>query len=164
MTAVTIRDLAPRDAEACDAIILSLPYHFGQESGRRDCAVAVREQPGLVAVENDDVIGFLTFARWFDNSSEITWMGVYRDRRRQGIGGALVQEVARRLAAEGRTLLVVLTVSPSDTDPEPPDGYRSTRAFYTKEGFELARDLAGLWDGDLPVLMVKHLSSNSGSR
>jgi ribosomal protein S18 acetylase RimI-like enzyme len=160
MTAVAIRDLEPDDAEACDAIILSLPYHFGLESGRRDCAVAVREQPGLVAVEGDDVLGFLTFARWFENSSEITWMAVRNDRRREGIGSQLVQEVAHRMAAEGRRILVVLTVSPSDSDHEPPDGYQTTRAFYSNEGFEFTRDLPGFWDeGDLPVLMVKHLSS-----
>ena len=29
-----IRDLAPGDADACDAIVLSLPYHFGLEQGR----------------------------------------------------------------------------------------------------------------------------------
>src|SRR5438477_10981495 len=128
--AVVIQDLRLDDAEACDSIILSLPYHFGLESGRNDCAIAVREQPGLVAVEGDDLLGFLTYARWFDDSAEITWLAVRNGRRREGIGGRLVDELARRLAAEGRRVLVVLTVSPSDTQPEPPDGYQSTRAFY----------------------------------
>jgi GNAT superfamily N-acetyltransferase len=164
MGAVATRDLAPDDAEACDAIILSLPYHFGQEDGRRDCATAVREQAGLVAVEGEEVLGFLTFSRWFESSSEITWMAVRNDRRREGIGGRLVQEVAHRMTAEGRRILVVLTLSPSDTDPEPPDGYQSTRAFYAKEGFELTRDLPGFWDGDLPVLMVKHLAPSAAPR
>jgi ribosomal protein S18 acetylase RimI-like enzyme len=162
MTAVAIRDLLRVDAGVCDAIVLSLPYHFGQEGGRRECATAVREQPGLVAVEGDDVLGFLTFARWFDSSAEITWLAVRNDRRREGIGGHLVDELVLRLSAEGRRLLVVLTVSPSDTDPEPPDGYESTRAFYAKSGFELTRDFPGFWDGgDLPVLMVKHLPSSA---
>ncbi len=37
---VAVRPLAPGDAPACDAIVASLPYHFGQEEGR-DCATAV---------------------------------------------------------------------------------------------------------------------------
>lgn len=46
---VEVRALRPADAEACDAIVASLPYHFGQEDGRAECARKVRSQPGLVA-------------------------------------------------------------------------------------------------------------------
>jgi hypothetical protein len=45
---VQIRPLHTEDAERCDQIIASLPYHFGQEDGRGECADAVRSQPGLV--------------------------------------------------------------------------------------------------------------------
>jgi hypothetical protein len=51
----------------------------------------------------------------------------------------------------------VLTVSPSDEGPEPPDGYQATRAFYRAMGFVLARDLPGLWDADTAVLLVRPL-------
>jgi hypothetical protein len=51
----------------------------------------------------------------------------------------------------------VLTVSPSDKGPEPPDGYQATRAFYRAMGFVLARDLPGLWDADTAVLLVRPL-------
>ena len=164
MTGIEIRDLEPSDAEACDEIVLSLPYHFGREGGRRDCATAVRSEPGLVAVVAGEVLGFLTYARWFETSAEITWLAVRNERRRTGVGGALVETISQRLVVEGRRLLVVLTVSPSDPGPEPADGYQSTRAFYRKAGFELARDLAGLWDGgDTPVLMVKRLGNASSA-
>jgi hypothetical protein len=56
---VHIRPLRGADAERCDLIIASLPYHFGQDDGRRACAHAVRSQPGLVAVLDDTVVGFL---------------------------------------------------------------------------------------------------------
>ena len=46
---VEIRRLGEADAEACDAVVASLPYHFGDEGGRDACAEAVRTQPGLVA-------------------------------------------------------------------------------------------------------------------
>jgi hypothetical protein len=44
-----------------------------------------------------------------------------------------------------------------DSEPEPADGYQATRAFYTSAGFLLARDFQGLWESDIPVLLVKQL-------
>jgi ribosomal protein S18 acetylase RimI-like enzyme len=160
VTDVDVRPLAPADAGACDRIVAGLPYHFGQEQGRRECAVAVRSQAGLVAVEGDDVVGFLTYVPRFDEAAEITWMAVHTDRRRRGIGHRLIERLTERLAADGVRILVVLTVSPSDPGPEPDDGYQSTRAFYRSTGFVLARDLRNEWDGgDTAVVLVKALAS-----
>jgi ribosomal protein S18 acetylase RimI-like enzyme len=154
---LAIRPLRPGDAEGCDQIVASLPYHFGREDGRQACARAVRGQPGLVAVRDGTVVGFLTLERHFDQAAEITWMAVHADQRRRGAGRALVERACRELAAEGRRLLLVLTVSPSDPGPEPPDGYQATRAFYRSAGFVLARDLPGLWPGDTAVLLARPL-------
>lgn len=153
-----VRDLAPRDAEACDAIVMSLPYHFGLEQGRHDCAVAVRSEPGLVA-DDDGVVGFCTFARRYDRSAEITWLAVHADRRGQGIGRAIVDELAGRMSDEDRRLLVALTVSEADGPDDIEGGYDATRAFYRSAGFVEARDFGGYWgaDGDTPVLMVRPL-------
>jgi ribosomal protein S18 acetylase RimI-like enzyme len=152
-----VRPLRAEDAERCDRIVASLPYHFGQEDGRRECARAVRAQPGLVAVEDGTLVGFLTVQHHFDHAAEITWMAVHADHRHRGVGRALVGRLCRDLAAEGRRLLLVLTVSPSDPGPEPPDGYQATRAFYRSVGFLLARDLPGLWPNDTAVLLVQPL-------
>lgn len=57
----TVRALRPDDAGACAAIIASLPYHFGLEAGRAECARAVQEQDGLAAVAGGTVAGFLTW-------------------------------------------------------------------------------------------------------
>ena len=130
MSGTEIRSLAPEDADACDAIVAGLPYHFGQEQGRRDCAAAVRRDPGLVAVEGGEVVGFLTYVLRFDEAAEITWMAVRADRRRRGIGHELIERLTDELEAAGRRMLLVLTVSPSDPGPEPDDGYQSTRSFY----------------------------------
>ena len=157
MTAAVVRPLTAADADACDAIVLGLPYHFGHEGGRADCAAAVRRDRGLVAVEGPEVLGFLTFVPRFDEAAEITWMAVRADRRRQGIGHALVTSLEELLASEGRRTLVALTVSPSDPGGEPPDGYQATRAFYRSVGFVLVRDLPKEWDPDTAVLMIKSL-------
>ena len=158
MTGVSVRALGPEDANACDGIIAGLPYHFANEQGRRDCAAAVRREAGLVAVEDAAAVGFLTYAYRFDEAAEITWMAVRADRRRRGIGHALIDELSRRLVDEGRRVLLVLTVSPSDPGDEPEDGYQSTRAFYRSTGFVLGRDLRGEWDSDTAVLMVRALA------
>jgi ribosomal protein S18 acetylase RimI-like enzyme len=158
MTGVRIRPLGPADADACDRIIAGLPYHFALEQGRRECAAAVRRDPGLVA-EDSEVVGFLTYVYRFDEAAEITWMAVRADRRRQGVGHALVDRLAEELEADGRRLLLVLTVSPSDEGPEPDDGYASTRAFYRSVRFALGRDLPREWDGDTAVLMVRTLGT-----
>jgi ribosomal protein S18 acetylase RimI-like enzyme len=157
MTGVVIRALAPADAAACDEIVIGLPYHFGHEQGRKDCATAVRRDPGLVAVEGGGVVGFLTYVHRFDESAEITWMAVRSDRRREGIGHALVERLVDMLAAEGKRILLVLTVSPSDPGEEPDDGYGATRAFYRSAGFVLGRDLRGEWDVDTAVVLVRAL-------
>ena len=157
MSAVEVRSLASADADACDAIVGGLPYHFGIEEGRRACAAAVRHDAGLVAVEAGDVVGFLTYEARFDEAAEITWMAVRADRRRRGIGHALIDRLAERLTAEGRRVLLVLTVSPSDPGAEPDDGYQSTRAFYRSAGFVFGRDLPREWESDTAVILVKSL-------
>jgi hypothetical protein len=70
-----------------------------------------------------------------------------------------MDRLASELRAEGRRLLLVLTVSPSDPPDDIEDGYQATRAFYAANGFVLARDFAGYWGRhDLPVLMVRTLA------
>jgi hypothetical protein len=54
--------LTTADATSCDEVIRSLPYHFGDPDGQRECAEAVRTSPGLVATRDDRVIGFHPFA------------------------------------------------------------------------------------------------------
>jgi GNAT superfamily N-acetyltransferase len=157
VSAVEVRPLASADAEACDAIVAGLPYHFGIEEGRRASAAAVRQTAGLVAVEDGDVVGFLTYEERFEEASEITWMAVRADRRRRGIGQALIDRLAERLSAEGRRVLLALTVSPSDPGAEPDDGYQSTRAFSRSTGFVLGRDLPRECDSDTAVLLVRSL-------
>jgi GNAT superfamily N-acetyltransferase len=157
---VTIRDLAVADAAACDAIVGTLPYHFGDADGRRQCAEAVRSQRGLVAEESAEVVGYMTLEPRFEDCLEITWMGVRADRRRHGVGGALLDRAAAAARAGGRRFLLVLTVSPSDGPDEIPDGYRATRAFYESNGFVLARDFPGYWESDTPVLMVRSLATD----
>jgi ribosomal protein S18 acetylase RimI-like enzyme len=137
-----IRPLAAADAEACDAIVASLPYHFGDAAGRAACARAVRTHEGLVMVDDGVVTGFLTLVRHDPRSAEITWMGVRADCRRRGRGRALADEAAHRLARDGVQLLSVLTLGPSAIESRPADNYADTRAFYEALGFVPLRELS----------------------
>ena len=85
-------------------------------------------------------------------------MAVRADRRRQGIGRALLDRAATDARGRDRKFLLVLTVSPTDGPDEIPDGYQATRAFYEANGFILTRDFPGYWESDTPVLMVRPLA------
>jgi ribosomal protein S18 acetylase RimI-like enzyme len=149
----SIRPLQPADAAACDAIVASLPYHFGLEEGRQACARAVRSEPGLVAVEASEVVGFLTWRAWFEHALEITWMAVHAGRRRRGHGGALVERLAADSAGRAGYLLVT-TLSASSAEPGVADGYAGTRRFYERHGFRPVWEPAGWWSADNQALLM----------
>lgn len=152
-----VRSLQLDDAQACDKIVLSLPWHFGQEDGRRDCAYAVRNQNGLVAELSGPVVGFLTFQQQFDAAAEITCLAVHNFHRRNGIGHSLIEATHSLLAGQGVTVVCALTVSPNDSDGSRADGYGATRRFYQSCGYVLTKEFADLWPGNKAVLMTKHL-------
>jgi GNAT superfamily N-acetyltransferase len=156
--AIAVRELRAADAPAGDAVIASLPYHFGLESGRRECAEAVRHQNGLAAVSGRDVVGFLTWRPWYRASREITWMAVHRDRRGGGAGRALIDGLAAESAGHAR-YLVVTTLSQATPEPGVADGYARTRRFYERNGFEPVWEPTGWWDAEnQAVLMVRRLA------
>lgn len=146
-----IRSLEPeRDAEACDAIVRGLPAWFGLEEGIAEAAGLVRTSPGLVAVERDEVAGFLTMRQVASASWEISWMAVRADRRGHGIGRALVDGLVGDLPA-GSATLTVSTLSDRAGDPGPE--YRATRAFYLALGFQPVAEL-DVWGPENPCQLL----------
>jgi GNAT superfamily N-acetyltransferase len=148
---VAIRDLEPRDADACDAIVAGLPEWFGNEQGIRDCARAVRSQAGLVATDETGVTGFLTWTH--DRSgavAEITWMAVRAMSRRRGIGRSLIGALIERLRQEQVGRLDVKTLSERATYAP----YAETRGFYLANGFESVGEL-DIWDEDNPAVLLR---------
>ena len=101
-----------------------------------------RASAGLVAVRDDQVVGFLTVVHHFEAVSEITWMAVHARHRGQGIGRALVRRLTGQLRDEGRRLLLVLTVSSLEEEPGVADGYQRTGV--CSVGFLPARELPDL--------------------
>jgi GNAT superfamily N-acetyltransferase len=145
-----IRPLEPPDARICDAIVAGLPDWFEDELGLELCAQAVRSDQGLVAVEGGDVVGFLTWTQQGAATVEITWMAVRSDRRRRGYGGTLIDELSRRVRAEGATSILVKTLSGRRRD----EGYAQTRSFYVAQGFDPVSEL-DVWGPENPALLMK---------
>jgi GNAT superfamily N-acetyltransferase len=151
-----LRPLAAGDADACDAILTSLPYHFGDTTGRAACARAVRESPGIVASASDLPVAFITWRDWYEASREITWMAVHADWRRRSIGTRLLAELVEGLPHAVR-YLVVTTLSASTTE-QGSDTYAGTRRFYTRHGFVPIWDPEGWWNAEnQAVVMVRSL-------
>src|SRR6476620_2108911 len=101
---IDFRQIAPEDAHACDAVIASLPYHFGNAAGIDEAARAVRTSDGLVAERDGEIAGFLTIQRHFETAAEITWMAVHAQWRGGGIGSALIERLVAMMRAEERKL------------------------------------------------------------
>jgi GNAT superfamily N-acetyltransferase len=146
-----------KDSDACDAVLATLPYHFGDPTGQADCAKAVRSERGWVAVEGEDVVGFVTVAPSSDEALEITWMAVRMDRRRDGIGAQLMKTVVDAAAGDGFRQLVVMTLGPSEPE-DAEDSYEGTRRFYRREGFIPLKEL-GLrsWSNGFSLLLTRPL-------
>jgi len=146
----TVRELEPRDAATCDAIVAGLPEWFGNEQGIRDCALAVRSQAGLVATDETGVSGFLTWTHDRERGvAEITWMAVRADLRRHGVGRSLLGALIHRLQQEQVDRLDVKTLSERATYAP----YAETRGFYLANGFESVAEL-DIWDEDNPAVLL----------
>ena len=156
MSSTVLRPLSPTDAEGCDAVVLSLPYHFGIEAGREACARAVRTSEGWVAEADGRVVGFLAVRPSYEQTLEISWMAVHADHRRRGIGRALIDALADPPPAGVRYLIVTTLSEASSENVE--DGYEGTRRFYRQNGFQPIWDPEGWWDEEnQAVLMLREL-------
>jgi rhodanese-related sulfurtransferase/ribosomal protein S18 acetylase RimI-like enzyme len=143
-----VRSLTRDDAAACDAIIASLPDWFGNDAGIRECATAVRTQPGFAATTDGTVVGFLTCTRPRPLVAEISWIAVHADHRGTGRGRALVEALVETLHDDGTRFLAVKTLS----DRDPDAAYAETRAFYEAMGFVALMDL-DIWEPEDPALL-----------
>ncbi len=115
---------------ACLSIAREMPQYFN-ERGIAMMAEDLKKHRLYVAVDLDEVLGFLTILNKNEQVAEISWMAVKPEHQRQGIGTALIDHVVSELRSKGIKLLVVKTLS-EDLDYPP---YEITRRFYKKMGF-----------------------------
>jgi N-acetylglutamate synthase-like GNAT family acetyltransferase len=162
---VTVRQLLPSDAEACDVVLASLPYFFGDPDGIEACARAVRTQRGWVAEDAGEIVAFVTIEAIFPETVEITWLAVRDGRRRGGHGRALVEVVVEDAAQNGAQLVVVETLGPSVAESNVVDGYAGTRAFYARLGFLPVKEVQLRdWNDDFAILLARVVTESQSDR
>ena len=117
--------LEPKHHPGVVKVAEALPAWFtarGIEELRKDLAT----QQGLVALDGNCVVGFLTFHRTH-HVAPIGWMGVQPDRHRRGVGRRII-EVACALSksdarpfGKGRTVWAIAITERIADSPHPPD-------------------------------------------
>lgn len=144
----------------CEPILRALPDWFGVEEATRQYVRDIDVLPTLLALHEDQVLGFLTLKQHYPWAAELYVMGIFPQAHRQGIGRALVAQAEMVLRAQGVEFFQVKTLAPTHPDP----GYARTRAFYEAQGFRSLEIFPAFWDLENPcLLMVKYLGAASHS-
>jgi ribosomal protein S18 acetylase RimI-like enzyme len=124
-----------------------------------ECLAGDDDYQFVGAFDGDRLIGY---ACWGSTpgtlaTSDLYWIVVDRNRQGSGIGSQLLQNVERRLTADGRRLVVVETSSRPD--------YVTTRKFYEARGYTRAARVPGYYaPGDDLVIYTKDLTTGNVAR
>jgi ribosomal protein S18 acetylase RimI-like enzyme len=135
---------------ACVPILRSLPEWFGIEESIINYSSEIDQSPTFLAIESEQVIGFLSLKQHNPYSAEILVMGILPEAHRRGIGRALIHEAQGWLRKQDVEYLQVKTLGPSNSDAN----YAKTRAFYLKMGFRPLEEFNQIWDENNPCLVL----------
>jgi GNAT superfamily N-acetyltransferase len=127
-----VKELLPKYVKGAAAVAVSLPAWFDVDSRLRAIPIDLRHQDGFVALDSEQVIGFITLFV-AEGRVNIGWMGVHPDYHHQGVGSALIGAAEDYCKQKGIEELATYTLGDS-VEYEP---YDSTRAFYDSLGFEI---------------------------
>ncbi len=117
------------EKRACLEIAKALPEWFN-EVGLKAMERDLREEETFIAVEDGQVLGFVTLKPVSDKALEILWMAIKRQLRGRGIGSQLLGFIEGLAREKGFEVLVVKTSGDLSYRP-----YNETRRFYEKRGF-----------------------------
>jgi ribosomal protein S18 acetylase RimI-like enzyme len=137
-------------ADLCEPVLQSLPEWFGIEDANLHYLDAIDRLPTFLAMNKNQVMGFLTILQHYPKSAEVFVAGVLPQYHRRGIGRALLRKAEAYLSQQGVEYLQVKTLSESHPD----EGYAQTRAFYLAMGFQPLEELKTLWDEANPALLL----------
>jgi ribosomal protein S18 acetylase RimI-like enzyme len=152
---VTAGEQAP---ETVERLLRALPAWFGIESSILEYVESARELPTYLAwpgpgsgIDPAQPVGVLLAARHFPSAAEIYLMAVDPAVHRCGVGRALVAAFEQDLVADDVRWLQVKTLGSSHPDA----GYRQTRRFYERVGFQPLEEIHDLWPGNPCLIMIK---------
>jgi len=154
-----IRQIIQEDHVTIVAMAKLLPQWF-TEFGVQQIARDLQTQNGLVALEDENIAGFVTYSITVDETiAELTWIAVHPNLHRKGIGRSLVEALEEVVVGLGVSALEVSTVADS-VEYEP---YARTRTFYHALGFSDVRVDRGWYpSGDDRLLLRKVLAERTG--
>lgn len=104
---------------------------------------------------SDQLVGYACYGPTpaTDRTWDLYWIAVHPDAQGSGAGGALMEEVERRLAGRSARLLVVETSSRDD--------YAPTRRFYDRRGYREAARIRDFYaPGDDRVVLAKRVATH----
>lgn len=129
---------------------------FGQEASLLAYVAATSRLPTWIAIEHDEIKGFLTLQQHSPQSFEIHCIAIHAGARTCGIGRTLLAHCESWIAAAGGNFLQVKTIATTAPSPE----YQQTRAFYERMGFVALEVFPTLWSPKHPCLqLIKYLSA-----
>lgn len=137
---LTIRPFCPADQEAVKALILAgLREHWGVldpalNPDLNDIAASYADAVFLTAWVGDDLVGVGALIHEAAGVARIVRMSVARERRRLGVGQAILRQLCEHARSAGYCRVVLETTSTWD----------DAIAFYERFGFRRI----GTWDGD----------------
>ncbi|RLB51690.1 MAG: GNAT family N-acetyltransferase [Deltaproteobacteria bacterium] len=150
---IKIRPIENDDIRSCLTILRSLSQWFGIEDAIVQYGQNLESLDGYVALQDDDIVGFIGLKRYRDVSVEIDVIGVDPNLRGTGIGTRLIEVVESNFDMATQ-LFHTKTLAPSNPDAN----YAETRAFWLARGF-LPMDAHELWGTQNPCLvMVKPMN------
>jgi ribosomal protein S18 acetylase RimI-like enzyme len=128
---LVLREARPKDAEAIAALIAALGYEVGAADARKRLAALVKAGQQALIAEKGGIVGVLTTSMMTvlhrpKPVGRISMLVVAEEARGGGIGGALVAEAEKRLAAMGCGLVEVTSNRQR----------LRAHAFYEKLGYE----------------------------
>jgi GNAT superfamily N-acetyltransferase len=151
---MTIECIEENKADICEKVLRSLPGWFGIESAILEYIRDVQTMPMLAAIEEGEVLGFLSLNFHNSFTTEIHVMGVLPEYHRKNIGRALIKAAEDYLRGRSYKYLTVKTLSES----RPSEEYDRTRNFYYRVGFVPVEEFKTLWGEHNPCLfMLKSL-------
>jgi GNAT superfamily N-acetyltransferase len=111
---------------------------------------ATESMPTIMAMHEDEAIGFMTVEQHFPSSAELHVLCIRPEWHRKGIGRALLEASEEHTRRIGARFLQVKTLSPRRECPY----YTQTRLWYEAMGFIPLTELLTLWDEDTPCLQL----------
>ncbi len=147
---ITILPPATGTAAACEPILRSAPEWFGIEEAIVEYGEAIEQMPTILAMQNDQAVGFMTIEQHFPSSAELHVLCIRPEWHRQGIGQALLAAAEAYVRQIGARFLQVKTLSPRRVDAN----YARTRLWFEAMGFTPITEFRTLWDEANPCLQL----------